>query len=69
MYDYQIFDLSEKWFEETVPANYTDSTHLGTPCPAPSIVIDKTNDVMYVCATPDATTGNTGWKKYVLYTG
>lgn len=68
MYDFQIVSLSEKWFKESVPANYTDSEHLGTPCQVPSMVIDETNDIIYVCEKPDATTKNAGWVKYVLDT-
>lgn len=66
MYDITTFSINDKWFEESVPQNYVEGSAEGTPCPIPSMVIDETNNCLYVCVQPDATTKNTGWKKYVI---
>jgi len=63
--DFDVFDIKEKWFKEAAPQNYVSGSTEGVPARTPSIVIDKTNDALYVCGYADSTIYNTGWKKYV----
>lgn len=66
MKDFDVFDIKEKWFKETAPQNYASGSTEGVPARTPSIVIDKANDALYMCAIADPTVYNTGWKKYVV---
>lgn len=66
MKDFDVFDIKEKWFKETAPQNYASGSTEGVPARTPSIVIDKANDALYMCAIADPTIYNTGWKKYVV---
>jgi len=64
--DFDVFDIKEKWFKEAAPQNYSSGSTAGVPARTPSIVMDKANDALYVCAKADPTIYNTGWKKYVV---